>query len=127
MTTPRAVPHRFGVALPSPLMAACERLPRETVTGNNSLRRRPHGCKLQPTCYPLRHEEVTGMAILHVRNVPDDLYARLQQRAAAEKRSLSAEVVMLLEKAMQREPAAEAALFDHLRRQREELERTVGR
>ena len=37
------------------------------------------------------------MAILHVRNVPDDLYERLKKRAAAERRSLSAEVIALLE------------------------------
>jgi plasmid stability protein len=30
------------------------------------------------------------MAILHVRNVPDDLYRQLQQRAATERRSLRA-------------------------------------
>jgi len=37
------------------------------------------------------------MATLHVRNVPDDLYERLRLRAAAEHRSLSAEVIGLLE------------------------------
>jgi len=38
------------------------------------------------------------MAILHVRNVPDDLYERLQKRAAAERRSLSAEIISILER-----------------------------
>lgn len=37
------------------------------------------------------------MATLHVRNVPDDLYDRLRLRAAAEHRSMSAEVIRLLE------------------------------
>jgi plasmid stability protein len=37
------------------------------------------------------------MAILHVRNVPDNLYERLKERAAAERRTLSAEVIALLE------------------------------
>ena len=37
------------------------------------------------------------MATLHVRNVPEDLYGKLQARAEAEHRSLSAEVLDLLE------------------------------
>ena len=36
------------------------------------------------------------MATLHVRNIPDDLYARLRRRAEAASRSISAEVVTLL-------------------------------
>jgi len=38
------------------------------------------------------------MAILHVRNVPDDLYERLQKRAATERRPLSAEITSILER-----------------------------
>ncbi len=41
------------------------------------------------------------MAILHVRNVPENLYNRLKQRAKAQRRSLSAEVISLLEWAIQ--------------------------
>jgi plasmid stability protein len=41
------------------------------------------------------------MSTLHVRNVPDDLYERLRQRAAAQRRSLSAEVVILLSQAIE--------------------------
>jgi len=37
------------------------------------------------------------MPILHVRNVPDELYAELQRRADAQRRSLSAEVITLLD------------------------------
>jgi len=37
------------------------------------------------------------MATLHVRNVPDDLYERLRHRAATKHRSLSAEIIDLLE------------------------------
>jgi plasmid stability protein len=37
------------------------------------------------------------MPILHVRDVPDDLYARLKRRAEAQRRSLGAEVITLLE------------------------------
>jgi plasmid stability protein len=36
------------------------------------------------------------MAILHVRNVPTNLYERLRRRAEAQRRSLSAEVITLL-------------------------------
>lgn len=43
------------------------------------------------------------MATLHVRNIPDDLYARLQEIAASEKISLSAEVARLLEQALEEE------------------------
>jgi len=35
------------------------------------------------------------MPTLHVHSVPDDLYARLQRRAQAHHRSLSAEVIAL--------------------------------
>ena len=40
------------------------------------------------------------MPALTVRNVPDDLYARLQRRAQAHRRSLSAEVIALLQRAL---------------------------
>lgn len=40
------------------------------------------------------------MATLHVRNVPDYLYARLQQLASAQHRSISAQVIALLESAL---------------------------
>jgi len=40
------------------------------------------------------------MATLHVKNVPDDLYARLQQLAVAQNRSISAQVITLLENAL---------------------------
>jgi len=41
------------------------------------------------------------MSILHVRNVPDALYERLQRRADAQRRSLSAEVITLLDWALE--------------------------
>ena len=40
------------------------------------------------------------MATLHVRNVPDSLYERLRRQAEAENRSLSAELVILLDRAL---------------------------
>ena len=51
------------------------------------------------------------MATLNVENFPDQLYARLQQLATAENRSISEQVVSLLEGALQIEtqpPQAEA-------------------
>jgi plasmid stability protein len=57
----------------------------------------------------------TAMAILHIRNVPDDLYERLRLRAAAHHRSLSAEVIEILE--------AEAGSADRVARTREVLDR----
>jgi plasmid stability protein len=53
------------------------------------------------------------MPILHVRNVPDELYAALQRRADAQRRSLSAEVIVLLDWALdqvERTPATLASI-----------------
>lgn len=41
------------------------------------------------------------MNTLHVRSVPDDLYKRLQQLALSRNRSLSAQVITLLEQALE--------------------------
>jgi len=43
------------------------------------------------------------MPTLHIRNVPDDLYERLQSLAQAKHRSLSAEVIRLLSQALEKE------------------------
>lgn len=40
------------------------------------------------------------MATIHVRNVPDDLYAALRARAKRENRSLSAETIAILRRAL---------------------------
>lgn len=37
------------------------------------------------------------MATLHVENVPDDLYEALRSRARARRRSIAAEILLLLE------------------------------
>lgn len=47
--------------------------------------------------------ETPSMPILHVRNVPARLYARLQKMAEARHRSLSAEILAQLEYAVGRE------------------------
>lgn len=58
------------------------------------------------------------MSILHVRNVPDDLYSELQQRAVAQGRSLSAEVVQLLAWAVAEKDRSPAATLATIRSRR---------
>ena len=41
------------------------------------------------------------MPILHVRNVPEDLYERIKQQAAVRNRSISAQVITMLERAVE--------------------------
>lgn len=67
------------------------------------------------------------MATLHVRNVPDELYEELRRRAEAERRSLGAEVIVLLGGAIQRPPENYSALIERIGRDRETLEREIGR
>ncbi len=43
------------------------------------------------------------MATLHVRNIPDDLHRTIQALASREQRSLAAEVLVLLERAVEQE------------------------
>ena len=58
------------------------------------------------------------MAILHVRNVPSSLYERLKQRAEEQRRSLSAEVVTLLEWALEQADYDSAATLQAIRERR---------
>lgn len=58
------------------------------------------------------------MATLHVRNVPDELYDRLRQQAEEKNRSLSAEVIMLLDSALDENRQKQADLLDRMRRRR---------
>src|SRR5919109_3684515 len=58
------------------------------------------------------------MAVLHVRNVPAVLYERIRQRASAEGRSISAEVISLLERALQGQERSQAEILAGLRRRR---------
>jgi len=66
------------------------------------------------------------MATLHVRNVPDELYERVRRRAAQKSRSLSAEVVALLDQVTQRDPEAESALFERIQRRRQRIADETG-
>ncbi len=58
------------------------------------------------------------MSTLHVRNVPGDLYERICQRAAKQNRSISAEVVTLLERALTDAEVSQEELLDRIRRRR---------
>ena len=58
------------------------------------------------------------MPILHVRNVPEDLYKRIQERARREHRSLSAEVIMLLQQALQQPQRSQSEVLSDIRRHR---------
>ncbi len=60
------------------------------------------------------------MPILHVRNVPDDLYARIQRLANAKNRSMSAQVIRLLDQALLAEDVrqSQAKILSGIRRRR---------
>ena len=58
------------------------------------------------------------MPILHVRNVPKDLHTRLKERADAQRRSLSAEVIILLEWAVEETERISASPLASIRRRR---------
>ena len=50
------------------------------------------------------------MAILNIKNLPNTLYERLKQRARRQRRSISGEVVSILEKAL--DDGVELSLLD---------------
>jgi plasmid stability protein len=58
------------------------------------------------------------MPTLHVRNVPEDLYERIRQRAQAESRSITAEVIQLLSRALSESEAGQAEVLERIQRRR---------
>lgn len=58
------------------------------------------------------------MPVLHVRNVPDELHARLQRQAQQKNRSLSAEVITLLTQALDETERDQADILNAIRRRR---------
>lgn len=58
------------------------------------------------------------MPTLHVRNVPQELYERVQQRALEENRSISAEVISLLGSALEAVQRPQAQVLERIRRRR---------
>jgi plasmid stability protein len=55
---------------------------------------------------------------LHVHNVPDDLYARLQRQAQAHHRSLSVEIIALLQWALDEAECTSQTPLASIRRRR---------
>lgn len=66
------------------------------------------------------------MATLHVRNVPDDLYERLQQEARTQRRSLSSEVVILLSWALDGSERRPGQILNAIRERRHFSPAEVG-
>lgn len=68
------------------------------------------------------------MATLHVRNVPEKLYKRIQKLADAENRSLTAEVIQLLSQGLQACEARRSAVavIERIRQRARTLELPRG-
>jgi len=58
------------------------------------------------------------MPTLHVRDVPDELYERIRERAQQESRSITAEVVQLLQRALADENQEQGQVLQRIRRRR---------
>lgn len=58
------------------------------------------------------------MSILHVRNVPENLYLQLKKQAEAQRRSLSAEVITLLAWAIEEAERRPTLTLEAIRRRR---------
>jgi plasmid stability protein len=58
------------------------------------------------------------MATLHVRNLPDDLYERLRRRAREERRSISAEVISLLDTGLAGRSPSRQEILESVERRR---------
>lgn len=58
------------------------------------------------------------MPILHVRNIPEGLYAHIKQQAAAQNRSISAQVITLLTLAVEQPLRHQSEILDSIQRRR---------
>ncbi len=58
------------------------------------------------------------MPTLYVRNIPDELYARIRRRARAQNRSISAEVIMLLDRALAEAERSQSDVLADIQRRR---------
>jgi len=58
------------------------------------------------------------MPTLHVRNVPEELYQQVRLQAAAKNRSLSAEVIVLLQRALIESERDQSEVLAGIRRRR---------
>lgn len=68
------------------------------------------------------------MPTLHVRNVPEELYTQLQQVAEKENRSLTAEVIALLEDAIRQRQLHQSAgeILQRVRRRSQKVKLPKG-
>jgi len=68
------------------------------------------------------------MAILHVRNVPEKLYKRIQKLAEEENRSVTAEVIQLLNQGLQAREARRgvAEVIERIRQRAQKIELPRG-
>jgi antitoxin FitA len=68
------------------------------------------------------------MATLHVRNVPEKLYKRIQKLAEDENRSVTAEVIQLLSQGLQAREARRgaAAVIERIRQRAQKVELPRG-
>jgi len=58
------------------------------------------------------------MPILHVRNVPEKLYDRIKQQAAERNRSISAQVITMLERAVEQPLRSQSEILEGIQRRR---------
>ena len=68
------------------------------------------------------------MAILHVRNVPEKLYKRIQKLAEEENRSVTAEVIQLLNQGLQVREARRGAaeVIERIRQRAQKIDLPRG-
>ena len=59
------------------------------------------------------------MTTITVKNIPDELYARLKQAAETNRRSINSEIIVCIEKAVSARPVDVAAVLARARRLRE--------
>jgi plasmid stability protein len=62
--------------------------------------------------------EVFDMATVTVKNIPDDLYARLKSVAVMNRRSVNSEIVMCIDRAVVSRPIDPAKLLEEARQLR---------
>jgi len=66
------------------------------------------------------------MSIIHVRNVPDSLYEQIRRQAQEQNRSISAQVIYLLERAVLTNAHTQGELLQDIRRRRSFQPEQVG-
>jgi plasmid stability protein len=66
------------------------------------------------------------MAMLHVRNVPEDLYEKLRRHARKQRRSLSAEVILILQDALEKPARTPSEILTSIQRRRYFHPQAVG-